>query len=327
MKIGICGGTGLIGKALVKELIQKKHDVIVFTRRKDILLEFSHFIPSISEISSKHHNQANTEPLENLGTIEIVASSPPTAEELSVVDGIINLAGESILGGRWSEQQKRKLRESRVDYTRELVLSIQNANPKPKFFLSASAIGYYGMWEDESPDFSEESPSGNDFLAKLCVDWEREALEASQFCRVIIGRIGIVLTTKGGALAQMLPSFKAFVGGQIASGKQFMSWIHIQDIVRAMLLLIENSEYSGIFNLTAPNPVNNREFSKTLASVLKRPCLFQVPSFVLELLYGSGAEVVTKGQKVIPKRLMEINFSFMFPNLKEALEDLLKDQA
>lgn len=322
MKIGICGGTGLIGRALVKELIQKKHDVVVFTRRKDILMEFSYFIPSISEISVER-NQSQSESLEKLGSIEIVSSSPPSSEELSGLDGIINLTGEPILGGKWSEQQKRKLRESRVNYTQELVLSIQNANPKPKFFFAASAIGYYGMWENESPEFSEDSPSGNDFLAHLCVDWEAEALKASTFCRVIVGRIGIVLSTKGGALAQMLPAFKAFVGGQIASGKQFMSWIHIQDIVRAIIFLIENPEHSGVFNLTAPKPTSNKEFSHTLAYVLKRPCLFQVPSFVLEILYGSGAEVITKGQKVFPNKLLERNFSFLFPNLKEALENLL----
>ncbi len=326
MKIGICGGTGIIGKFLVQELIQKGHEVTIFTRRKDILLEFSHFVSSISEMSSQTNQSKESQDLQKFGTIEIVPNSPPNAEEISGLDGVISLVGESILGARWSEQHKRNLRESRVEYTKKLVASIEKTNFKPKFFFSASAIGYYGMWEDGALEFSEDSSSGKDFLANLCVDWEKEALAASPLCRVIIGRIGVVLTTKGGALAQMLPAFKAFVGGQVASGKQIMSWIHIKDIARAILFLIENSEMKGVFNLTAPNPVNNAEFSKTLASVLKRPCIFQVPAFALGLLYGMGAEVVVKGQKVIPKKLIGSNFSFLFPNLKDALENLLQNK-
>lgn len=325
MKIGICGGTGLIGKVLTEELIHKGHEVVIFTRKKDILLEFTNFIKPFTNLI-RQTDKSISDSLQQSSSLEIVSNSPPTPDDISGLDGIINLVGEPILGTRWSEQHKQRLRKSRVDYTNQLVSSIQNSNPKPKFFFSASAIGYYGMWEESSIAFDEEFPNGSDFLAKLCLDWEEEALKASETCRVIIGRIGIVLTSKGGALAQMLPVFKAFLGGQVASGKQYMSWIHIQDIVQAIFFLLENPNFQGVFNLTAPNPVTNREFSETLAKVLKRPCLFSVPSFALELLYGMGAEVVTKGQRVQPKRLLDSKFEFQFPNLEHALQDLISKE-
>lgn len=320
MKIGICGGTGLIGKVLVGELIQQKHEVVVFTRKKDILREFSNFIKPFSDLTK---NSENSELLIT-STLEIISSSPPTSQEISELDGIINLVGEPILGARWTEEQKQKLRSSRVDYTKKLVEAILESNPKPKFFFSASAVGYYGMWEENILELDENSPSGGDFLAKLCLSWEQEAQKASEFTRVVLGRIGIVLTQRGGALKQMLPAFQAFLGGKIANGKQYMSWIHERDLINSILFLVENPSLSGAFNLTAPRPVTNEEFSKTLASVLDRPCFFQIPAFALELIYGIGAEVVTKGQRVIPRRLLNSGFQFEFTDLETALRNLLK---
>jgi len=300
MKVGITGGTGLIGRSLAKKLCQKGEQVIIFSRKN--------LLPK---------------DLQNLSSIELISNPLPSPEILSNLDAIINLAGESVIGERWTEKRKLELKTSRVNFTQDLVKNIIKSHTKPKVFISASAIGYYGMWEDKDPIFEETSPNGQDFLARLCVEWENAALEAREVTRVVLARIGIVLSTQGGALAQMLPAFKAFVGGPISTGKQYMSWIHIEDITNAFLFLLDRSDLEGPFNLTAPNPVSNEAFSHILAKILNRPNLVKVPSFALTLLYGEGSEVVVKGQNVIPKRLQEAKFSFEFPELSLALKNLL----
>ncbi|MBK8398263.1 MAG: TIGR01777 family protein [Leptospiraceae bacterium] len=193
-----------------------------------------------------------------------------------------------------------------------------------KVFIQGSAIGYYGMYESSDPICREDSNAGEDFLAKLCVDWENAALRAEKLgIRTVLIRTGVVLSPENGALAQMLTPFKLFVGGPLGNGKQFLSWIHFTDMVRGILFLMENSHAKGAFNFTSPKPCSNKEFSNMLGTVLSRPSFMAVPSFAITALYGEGAEVILKGQNVLPARLLESGYKFQFPELKLALENLL----
>ncbi|MDX1956943.1 MAG: TIGR01777 family oxidoreductase [Leptospiraceae bacterium] len=301
MKIAICGGTGLIGKALTQKLLTLNHEVILFSRGKKTPKEFI-----------------------NSTNVKLVTTSVPKTNELKGLDVLINLAGESVVGSRWSEEVKNKLRTSRVDYTNELLKNLSQCKNKPELYLQASAIGYYGFEPDGSKQFTEDSPNGSDFLAKLCYDWEKEAEFANTIVsRLAIIRIGVVISSEGGAIEKMLPPFKAFVGGPIGSGEQFMSWIHIDDLTNAIVTIINNKDWNGVFNLTSPNPLSNSEFSKVLAKVLNRPSFVRTPEFAIELLFGEGAQVITKGQNVFPKRLKENTFSFQFETLEIALNDIL----
>ncbi len=301
MKIGITGGTGFIGGYLSRAIVERGDEAIIFSRKT--------FLPT---------------PLRDLPRVSLISTQIPSTSDLEKLDILVHLSGEPVMGGRWNEERKEALRFSRVDYTRELIQNLKKSSKYPLAFLSGSAIGYYGMFEDGNHTFDEDSPAGDDFLAKLCVDWEQASLATESLgIRTCLLRTGIVLSPEAGALSQMIPPFKAFVGGPLGSGKQMMSWIHIQDMIRGILFLID-SESKGIYNLTAPYPVPNEEFSKDLASALNRPCLFRVPGLAIEVLYGEGANVVLKGQKVVPKRLQEEGFLFKFPELKKSLADLLK---
>ena len=301
MKIGITGGSGFIGSYLSRAIAERGDEAIIFSRKT--------FLPG--------H-------LRNIKGISLITSQIPQSEDLEKLDILINLSGESVVGGRWSDARKALLRFSRVDYTKELLNQLKNSSKKPQVFISGSAIGYYGMYEDGSNAFFEDSSPGNDFLAKLCVDWEAESLIADKLgIRTCILRTGIVLSPEAGALAQMIPPFKAFVGGALGSGKQYMSWIHIRDTINAILFLIDHEKCSGVFNIVSPKPLSNEDFSKELADALGRPCFMKVPGFTLELIYGEGADVILKGQKVYPKRLEEMGFQFLFPELSTCLKDLL----
>lgn len=295
-KIGIFGGTGLIGKSL-SEKLSEKFDVTVFSRGKS---------ESDDHEKKIHYVQYDTPEKIPLGNYQI----------------LINLAGEPILGGRWTEEKKRKISQSRKDFTQRISQTLQKSDQKPELFICASAVGYYGMYE-EGPQFTENSNSGNDFLSLTCREWEAAADTGAEQIRTVNARIGIVLSDKGGALTQMLTPFKLFAGGQVGSGKQFMSWIHITDIVNAFLFLIENSEIQGPVNLTSPNPASNSEFSRILGKVLHRPSWLPVPEAALKILFGDGAEIVLKGQKVIPEKLLNSGFHFQFPDLESALKNLL----
>lgn len=301
MKIAIIGGSGFIGRNLAKELAKSTNEIFIFSRKNTL--------PS---------------DLQGISNIQLVSSSKPNANQLEGMDIVVNLAGESVIGEKWTEKRKSELRSSRIDFTRDIVNEFVKMKVKPKIFLQGSAIGYYGMHEAANPIFSEDGQAGEDFLAKLCVDWENQALHAKDLgIRTILVRTGIVLSPESGALQQMLLPFKMFVGGPLGTGKQFMSWIHIQDMVKGIIFLINQTSAEGAFNFSAPSPVSNAEFSSILGNVMSRPSLFPVPSLAIKTLYGEGAEVILKGQNVVPTKLLNLGYSFAFPNLKSALENLL----
>ncbi len=301
MKIGITGGSGFIGGYLSKALALRGDSVVIYSRKSSL--------PSS---------------LKNLNGISLVTGQIPSTNDLENLDVLINLSGEPVMGGRWSDSRKQMLSKSRIDYTHELIKNLKQCKTKPSTFLAGSAVGFYGMHSDGSQRFDENSSPGTDFLANLCIEWEKASLEAEAIgIRTCILRTGIVLSPEHGALAQMLPPFRAFVGGPIGSGKQSMSWIHIQDMINSMIFLIDTEIARGIFNLVAPEPVTNEEFSKKLAMSIHRPCFMKVPSLAIEALYGEGANVVLLGQKVLPKRLEELGFEFKFRELEGCLKDLL----
>ncbi len=302
MKIAIVGGSGFIGRNLAKSLSSAGEEVFIFSRKNNLPPE-----------------------LASLPKIHLVSTSKPDAKDLEGLDALINLAGESVIGERWTDARKKLLRSSRVDFTKAILDELAKVKVKPKVFLQGSAIGFYGMYDSDRPIFSEEAKPGEDFLAKLCVDWETEALRAKELgIRTILIRTGIVLSPESGALQQMLLPFKMFVGGPLGNGKQYMSWIHISDMIGAIQFLINHPGAEGAFNFTSPNPCSNEIFSTVLGKVMGRPSFLKVPGFTLTALYGDGAEVILKGQNVIPKRLTEFNYQFQFPELKPALENLLR---
>jgi uncharacterized protein (TIGR01777 family) len=300
MKVFMTGGTGFVGTYLSRELAQAGHTITILTRRERP--------PS----------------LDQSGINFLVGD--PTQEEpwMAVVpehDWIINLAGASIFN-RWTEPLKKEIMESRVRTTRNLVKALA-AGDRRQLFCSTSAIGYYGPRGEE--ELTEDSPSDSDFLGEVARNWEAEALKAQDLgVRVVITRFGIVLGKDGGALGQMVPMFKKFLGGPIGSGLQWFSWMHQQDQARAFRFIQEHSEITGQVNFTAPNPVRNRDLTKALGRVLHRPTFVTAPEFMLRLVLGEFADTLLTGQKVFPQRLLDAGFSFKFPNIEAALENLLR---
>ena len=236
---------------------------------------------------------------------------------------VVNLAGAPVAGGRWTPAFKEEIRRSRVDLTRALVtkLGAIGNEPRPKAYVSASAIGYYGASPTET--FTEESAPGTTFLARVCVDWEREAANASAYgMRVAILRTGIVLAADGGALQQLIPIYNMGGGGPVASGKQWCSWIHMDDQVEMYVHAIDGA--TGVFNATAPEPVTNARFSHALAAALHRPALIPTPAFALRFMFGEGATILTEGQNVLPARLLQSGFRFRFSQIEPAMEDAVR---
>lgn len=253
-------------------------------------------------------------------SISTLHSQTKLGEIISKSEIIINLAGANILS-RWSDSYKKVLYSSRIDTTKKLIKAIENSPVKPKLLISTSAVGIY---DDTHTHTESSSDYAKDFLAKICTDWETEALRAKEFgTRVALFRFGIVMGD-GGALSKMLFPFSLGLGGEIGSGKQPFPFIHIEDLKRAYVHIIQNENLEGIFNLVAPELINNSVFTKTLASTLHRPAFFDVPKFVIELLFGDGATVLTKGQKVIPQRLLDSGFEFQFKTAKDTLNDLVR---
>jgi uncharacterized protein (TIGR01777 family) len=236
---------------------------------------------------------------------------------------VIHLAGEPV-AQRWNAASKKAILDSREIGTRNLVAGIAASEPRPGVLVSSSAVGYYGKHGDEKID--EQCAPGSDFLANVCVAWEREAVAAEQLgLRVVLIRTGIVLDADGGALKTMMPPFKAGVGGPVAGGKQYMPWIHADDIVGLYLAALDSSDWSGPVNGTAPTPVTNAEFSKALGKALHRPSLFPVPGFVIRARFGEMAEIVTEGQRAIPAAAMASGYQFIEPELGQALASVLAD--
>ncbi|AFZ52166.1 thylakoid membrane protein ThyD [Cyanobacterium aponinum] len=304
MKIAITGATGFIGEKLVSKLAIQ-HQIVIFTR-------------SIEKAKSAFKASL-------LSNLEFVSYTPKQAGEwqkkIDGCDAVINLAGAPI-AERWTTDYKREILESRQLGTRMIVEAISQGENKPKVLINASAIGYYGTSETET--YTEISPAGNDFLAEVCQSWENEAQKVtSEGVRLVIFRLGIVLGN-GGALAKMIPPFKIFAGGPIGSGKQWFSWVHIDDVVNMIENALTSDNIEGTFNATAPYPVTMNQLCETLGNVLKRPSWLPVPSIALELLLGDGAKVVLEGQKVLPQKTQEVmNYDFQYSNLKSALEDIV----
>jgi len=243
---------------------------------------------------------------------------PPDPADLAGRDAIVHLAGENV-AQRWSDDARRRIRESRELGTRQLINAIAQADPKPRALISSSAVGYYGPHGDELLD--EQTPPGHDFLAEVCVIWEREAEKAAELgLRVVKVRTGVVLDADGGALSKMLLPFKLGGGGPVAGGRQYMPWIHVDDVVGIYLRAIDDPAWDGAVNATAPDPVTNRTFSKALGKALHRPAVAPIPGAAIRLLYGDMAEIVTKGQRVIPKRTVELGYTYQHADLDEALE-------
>ncbi|MEO0459522.1 MAG: TIGR01777 family oxidoreductase [Myxococcota bacterium] len=298
MHVFVTGGTGFVGSALVLRLLRDGHSVSVWTRRPE-------HAPALVG-----------------GDVDIIDARKgrdTLVAELERADAVIHLAGESVVS-RWTAERMKQLRASRIDVTRELVEAMKACRQPPRVFLSASAVGYYGS--DLGETFDEDSPPANDFLAQLCVDWEAAAQAArgtgARVCQI---RIGIVLGPGGGALASMLPVFELGLGGRLGSGRQWMSWIHLDDLAEVFAKALENPSYEGAINGVGPSPATNREFTQTLASVLNRPAILPVPSIALRAIFGRGARALLASQRVEAKRLAALDFEFRHPTLRGALED------
>jgi hypothetical protein len=297
MRLVVTGASGFIGSALCPRLLEQGHSLTLLTRGAprdpgSAVKRWLHWTPGVLR--------------------EWKAS-------LDGADGVINLAGEPIAEKKWSTTQRRRIEKSRIDSTRSLVEAIAEAVQKPRFLISASAIGYYGPCGDER--LTEEAPPGNDFLSAVCREWEDEAKKAEEFgVRVVRLRTGIVLGSGGGALVKMADPFKYFIGGKLGSGKQWMSWIHLEDHVRLIMEVMDNAQASGPVNATSPNPVTNKEFCQTLGKVMRRPCWATVPAFALRLALGEMAGMLLTGQRVVPAVAEKLGFQFRYPKLQETLE-------
>ncbi|MFC1968075.1 TIGR01777 family oxidoreductase [Chloroflexota bacterium] len=301
MRVLITGGSGLIGRALATDLARNDNEVIILSRRLERIIGLP--------------DGVRAEWWDGY-TIE---GWYPLADG---ADAIVNLAGENISSGRWTDERKRAILQSRLNTGQAVVQAVKAAAHKPRIIVQASGIGCYGPCGDE--EITEEAPLGHDFLAQLAADWESStaSLEALGVRRVVI-RTGVVLSTKGGALTRMLLPFRLFVGGRLGSGRQWFPWIHIADEVDAIRFLIENEATSGPFNLTAPVPLTNAEFGRLLGHQLKRPTLMPTPAFALRLLFGEMATALLGGQRAIPQRLLELGFVFRFSEAGLALRNLL----
>ncbi|CUS94552.1 hypothetical protein JGI14_10916 [Candidatus Kryptonium thompsonii] len=299
--IAIAGGTGFIGSYVAKFLLKDGYRVLISSRNPERVSE-----------RLKEFDVFKWDPETENFPVEVVQRA----------DVLINLIGETI-SQRWTEKVKEKLRSSRIDSTRKIVEAFSKVDSLGKTFISASAIGIYGGKRDEI--LTESSSYGDDFLSKLCIDWENEAKRASEFgVRTVILRIGIVIGENGGFLARLTPIFKLGLGGKIGDGKMWMSWVHIEDLVRVIKFAIENETVSGVYNVVSPNPVTNEEFTRTFAKVLNRPAFLPVPKFALKVLFGSELTEValTSSQRVKPERLLELGFEFKYSDIETALKSL-----
>jgi uncharacterized protein (TIGR01777 family) len=311
VRIIVSGGTGFIGRALITTLCERGDDVVVLTR---------------GPRGGRCALGARPACCRGAGKAELVTWSPEKAGEWSrVVDGadaVVHLAGAGVLDEGWSDERKEVLRSSRIRSTELLAEAMARAERKPRAFVSGSAVGYYGIHAG-SQLLTEDSPPGDDFLARLVVDWEKAASAAREAgIRVSHPRTGLVLGRGGGMLAKMLPAFRSYVGGPVGSGAQYMAWIHNADVVRALEYALD-TDLEGPFNLTAPDPVTMDVFARSLGAALGRPALLRVPEIAVKLALGSRAEAVLTGQRAVPKRLVDAGFAFVFPEVDSALADIV----
>jgi len=302
MRIVIAGGTGFLGQALTAQLVKDRHEVVILSR--------SH---------------------RNISGARVVAWTPDGstgawASEVAAADAVVNLSGAGIADKRWSDARKAELLESRTKSAQSLVEAIRGATRKPSVFVQASAVGYYGAYEDGRQTFDEHSPAGHDFLGQMCVQWEAASLPiAGLGVRLITIRNGVVLARHDGALERMLPPFYFLVGGPVASGRQYMSWISLDDWIALMIWAIQHEQVTGVINATSPNPVDSKTFAKAIGRAVHRPSLFPVPGFVLRLMFGEMAQnMLILGQRVVPKRTQELGFQFKHPDVFEAMRVALR---
>lgn len=291
MRIAVSGGSGFIGQALVRRLLQRGDEVLVLSRNPE-------------RVRLGHGIQWSA------------------VNEVAGADVVINLAGENVGGGRWTAERKGRILESRLKATSALVDAMRRRPEKRRALVSASAVGYYGLHGDEILD--ESSPSGSGFLAEVTRQWEEAAHRADGIARVVIFRFGVVFGPDGGALEKMLLPFRLGVGGPIGSGRQWMSWVDLDDVLRAIEWAIDRQEVKGTYNITAPEPARNRDFSHTLGGVLRRPSFMPAPGFALRLIFGQMAdEVLLGGQRAVPSRAAAEGFRFSYPTLEASLRHVL----
>jgi uncharacterized protein (TIGR01777 family) len=301
MRVTVTGATGMLGRPLVEELLDRGDEVTVLTR-------------DAAKTEGLFGGRANAE------TWADPKGEQPPRSALSGRDGVIHLLGEPV-AQRWTDEARREIRDSRVLATRNLVAGLRELpqEERPGVLVSQSASGFYGPRGDEP--VAENEPAGDDFLAQVCVDWEAEARAAGELgIRVALTRTGVVLSDSGGALEKMLPPFKLGVGGPVAGGRQYMPWIHTDDVVGGQIFCLYNAAAEGPVNLAAPEPVTNAELSKTLGRVLHRPAFAPVPGLAVKALYGEMAQIVTTGVRAIPARLQELGYGFREPQLERALQ-------
>jgi uncharacterized protein (TIGR01777 family) len=306
MRVFITGGTGLIGTRLVRQLRLRQDQPVVLSRRPEAAQQFG----SEAEVVQGDPTQAG-----------------PWQDRAAECDAIINLAGEGIFNKRWSTEFKQKLRDSRVKSTENCAAAIgmnaRRADGSPKLLINASAIGIYGPHGDEELD--ESTPAGDDFLARVCVEWEEAARAVvAKGVRLVIARMGVVLDKNGGALKKLLTPFKFGMGGPVGSGKQYTAWVHHADVVGLLVFALDTPAASGPMNVTAPGPVTNKEFGKAIGRALGRPAFVWTPGIVLKLGLGGVSEVVLSGQRVLPRKALEWGYAFQFPQIDAALADILR---
>jgi len=296
MKVFITGGTGFVGSHLSDLLLKQGHHVSTTTRS-----------PHNTRIRHQNFNYIYAD----------TAKPGPWQECVQASDIVFNLAGKSIFT-LWTPKAKEQIYESRILTTRHLVEALSADST----LISTSAVGYYGDRADDI--LTEDDPPGNDFPAKISIDWEKEAMEAEKTgARVAVTRFGIVLGKNGGAMEKMIPAFKACLGGALGDGKQWFSWIHLDDVVLASIFIMERPELKGVFNFTAPEPVRNIDFAKTLGKVLNRPAIMPAPAFLIRLFAGEFGKTLLSSSRVIPERLLDAGYNFKYPDLTEALQDIV----
>jgi len=307
MRIIIAGGTGFLGGPLAEMYAEESHDVRVLTR-------------SLMSGDTRHDPGTGVPGITRVGW-KPDGTTGPWAAVVDGADAVVNLSGESLAEKRWNPSAKERLRQSRLLATRSLAAAIAAARTPPPVLISGSAVGYYGP--TDSQPITESQPPGNDFLAQLCVDWEKEAQKAKRpGTRVVLLRTGIVLERSGGALFEMMKPFRFFVGGRLGSGRQYMSWIHRLDWVEIVRWIVQTPSVSGPVNATAPHPVTNRHLARALGRAMRRPSLVPVPRFALKIVIGEFADSLLTGQRVLPARAQEAGYHFRYPEIEMAFRGI-----
>ncbi|NMC12231.1 MAG: TIGR01777 family protein [Chloroflexi bacterium] len=310
MNILITGGTGFIGKALINNLNNDHYKIFVLSRNPQKYI--NNFDKNVSLL------QWDGKTSDGWGNI------------IENIDAVINLAGENIAGNsfssiflkRYTPERKRLILQSRINSGNALVQAIKSSHKKPQFFIQASAVGYYGNRGDEI--LTESSPPGKDFVSQICIPWEKSTaeLDTMNIRRVIIRTAGMVLGNNGGALPFLVYPYRFYLGGPLGSGKQWVSWIHIEDEIRVIRYLLDNQKAEGVFNCSSPNPIINREFSRAIGKILNRPSWLPLPEMVFNLFLGEKAKILLASQRQIPEKLLKLGFEFSYPDIESALKNI-----